>query len=215
MIRRVASSAGLLLLFCVAAVASLKEVQTSADLAVDPKTGSPAVYFNAVLEYDPRPERADLSISWTLYVLEGGREETVSSTSRTSNRPSPGKIYLMSPPSWSNRGSVRCASRHADSANGFSPRLPLPCPLSFRSACASRVGRVERRRPQGVADEELEELVTIYNHPRRTNRRHRGGAYHVPIASFAPVQTYRPSMVAPAPDCHDLWRNAGVTLTVG
>ncbi len=224
MTRRVASlCAGLLLLVCVAAAASLKEVETSADLAVDPKTGNPAVYFNAVLEYDPRPEQADLSFSWTLYVLEGGREETVSSTSRTSEQdPAPGKVYLMSPALLVEPGKTYGAHLVLqDSANGFSYRkdfrylAPLVVPIGLRLEGWDGSSAVDLT---GVADEELEELVTIYNHVKTYEQT----ASEVELtmflsASFAPVQTY-PAVVMVVPNAGlstTYGGTQGVTLTVG
>jgi hypothetical protein len=224
MIRRVASlCAGLLLLSCVAASASLKELQTSADLAVDPQTGNPAVYFNAVLEYAPRPERADLSISWTLYVLDGAREETVSSTLSTSHQdPAPGKVYLMSQALTVEPGKTYGAHLVLqDSANGFSYRkdfrylAPLVVPLGIRLEGWDGSAAVDLT---GVADEELEDLVTIYNHVKtyvQTASEVELGMFL--SASFAAVQTF-PAVVMVVPNAGlsaNYGGTKGVTLTVG
>ena len=53
---------------------ALKEIRWSADLAPNPKTGEPAVYFSVVLQYDPLPTRVDLSVSWVVYALVDGRK---------------------------------------------------------------------------------------------------------------------------------------------
>jgi hypothetical protein len=224
MIRRVALSAAVLLLvFGLAASASLKEVQTSADLAVDPGTGNPAVYFSAVLEYDPRPDEANLTISWSLYVLEGGREETVSSTSRTSHQdPAPGKLYLMSAALPVEPGKTYGAHLVLqDSANGLSYRkdfryvAPLVVPLGIRLEGWDGSSAVDLT---GVADEELEDLVTIYNHVKTYVQTASDVALNLFLSSsMAAVQTF-PAVVMVIPNAGlstTFGETKGVTLTVG
>lgn len=224
MIRRAVTLALVgLALASAAATASLKEVRTSSDLAVDPKTGSPAVYFNAILEYDPRPENADLVISWTTYVLESGREQVVEATSRTSHQdPAPGKLYLMSPAVLVEPGKTYGAHLVLeDSANRLTYRkdfrylAPLVVPIGLRLQGWDGSGAVDLT---GVPDEELEDLVTIYNHVKTYVQT----ASEVELKVFlstamAPVQTF-PAVVMVIPNAglsETYGVTKGVTITVG
>lgn len=224
MIRRsITLAVAALFLLSLASVAALKEVRTSSDLGVDPKTGSAAVYFNVVLEYDPRPERASLSISWTVYTLEGGREAAVETSSSTSLQdPAPGKVYMMSPPLVVEPGKTYGAHLvFQDSANGLAYRkdfrylAPLVVPIGLRLEGWDGSSGVDLT---GVLDEELEDLVTVYNHLKTYVQTASEQAFEAFLTATLPPEQAYPAvaMLIPTAGLSTTYGGTrGVTLTVG
>ncbi|MCX6101510.1 MAG: hypothetical protein NTV92_08890 [Candidatus Bipolaricaulota bacterium] len=169
--RRIFGMVGTILIFSAlaASAAAWKEVRWSADLAVHPRTGEPAVYFSVILQYDPLPDWVDLSVSWAVYALVDGREVAVDSLASSSAQDaSIGKLYLMSPPVPVEPGSTYGAHLIVqDKANrltyrrDFQDLAPLVVPIGLRLQAWHRSSAIDLT---GVADEELEELVTSYNH---------------------------------------------------
>ncbi len=216
---------GFLLLWGVswASMAALKELRASSDLGVDPKTGNAAVFFNVVLEYDPRPERADLSFSWSLYVLEGGREVTVETSARTSLQdPAPGKVYLTSSPLPVEPGKTYGAHLvFQDTANSFSYRkdfrylAPLVVPIGLRLEGWDGSSGVDLT---GVPDEELEDLVTVYQHLRQYVQTASEQAFETFLTAQIPPEQAYPAvaMLIPTAGLSTTYGGTkGVTLTVG
>ncbi len=214
MIRRVAAvSLVLLALSTLSSLAALKEVRSSADLAVDHKTGLPAVYFTVVLEYDPIPTRADLAISWTVYARVDGREVPGKSEASTAAPDAAAaRIWLMSPPMPIEPGKAYGAHLVVeDRANGFTYRkdfqylAPLVVPLGIRLEGWDGSSAVDLT---GVADEELEDLVTLYTHLKTYVQTASDIALETFLSpSMATVQTY-PAVVMVVP-------NAGLSTTYG
>jgi hypothetical protein len=215
--------AGFLLVSAVAVSGAWKEARWSSDLALDPKTGSPAVYFNVVLEYEARPETAVLSISWSLYALADGREVPVDSLAQARTvTPGPSKLYLMSPPLPVEPGKTYGAHLVVqDSANSLTHRRdfrylsPLVVPIGLRLEGWDGSTAVDLT---GVPDEELEDLVTIYNHLKayeQTASEQTLDAFLV--APLPPEQAYpKVVMLIPTAGLTTNYGGAqGVKLTVG
>jgi len=212
-----------LLVSAVAAFAAWKEVRWSADLGVDPQTGNPAVYFNVVLEYATRPETAALSISWSLYALVDGRETLVDSLASTRTLdPGPGKLYLMSPALPVEPGKTYGAHLVVeDSANGLTHRrdfrylAPLVVPIGLHLEGWDGSSAVDLT---GVPDEELEDLVTIYNHVKMYQQTASEQTLDAFLAaSLPPEQAYpKVAMLVPTAGLSTTYGGTqGVTLTVG
>jgi len=224
MSRRVASfCAGCLVLFCLSASASLKEVRWSADVAPAPKTGSSAVYFSVVLEYDPLPERVDLSVTWTAFALVDGQEVAVDSLASSSAQDSSvRRLYLMSPPLPVEPGKTYGAHLTVqDAANGLTYRrdfrylAPLVVPIGLRLEGWDGSSAIDLT---GVADEELEDLATLYTHVKTCQQTASEQALETFLtAPLAPADAY-PAVVLLVPTAGlstNLGGAKGVTLTVG
>lgn len=221
--RAVTLSVALVGLVSLASLSTIKEVRSSADLAVDHKTGAPAVYFSVILEYDPVPTRVDLTITWTVYARVDGREVPgTSDASTAAEDATSGRIWLMSPPMPVEPGKSYGAHLVVnDKANGLSYRkdfqylAPLVVPIGIRLEGWDGSSGVDLT---GVPDEELEDLATLYTHLKAYVQT----ASDIPLETFlsssmAAVQTY-PAVVMVVPNAGlstTYGDTKGVTLTVG
>lgn len=72
----------LIISLCVSAV-EWEEIVWSATVVSDHKTGLPAIIFNIGLAYDEVPDMMELTISWEVFVVEGGMETMLYEHTRT------------------------------------------------------------------------------------------------------------------------------------
>ena len=212
-----------LLFPAVIAAGAWKEADWSADLAVNPKSGGPAVYFSVVLEYDPLPERFDISISWALYAVQDDIEVPVESLASSSAQDSSvRRLYLMSPPLPVEPGKTYGAHLTVqDAANGLTYRrdfrylAPLVVPIGLRLEGWDGSSAIDLT---GVADEELEDLATLYTHVKTYQQTASEQALETFLtAPLAPADAY-PAVVLLVPTAGlstNLGGAKGVTLTVG
>ncbi len=222
--RRVFGVVGTILIFSAlaASAAAWKEVRWSADLAVHPRTGEPAVYFSVILQYDPLPHRVDLSVSWAVYALVDGREVAVDSlASSSAEDASIGKLYLMSPPVPVEPGKAYGAHLIVqDKANNLTYRrdfqylAPLVVPIGLHLQGWDGSSAIDLT---GVADEELEDLVTIYNHLKTYVQTASEQALEAFLTAPLPPEDAYPAVVLLVPTAGlstNLGGATGVTLTV-
>ena len=202
---------------------ALKEIRWSADLAPNPKTGEPAVYFSVVLQYDPLPTRVDLSVSWVVYALVDGQEvPSGSQASSSAQDASIGKLYLMSPPVSVEPGKtygahlvVRDAANNLTCRRDFQYLAPLVVPIGLRLEGWDGSSAIDLT---GVADEELEDLVTIYNHIKSYVQTASAQALDAFLSAPLPPADAYPAVVLLVPTAGlstNLGGTSGVTLTVG
>ncbi len=216
--------AGIVLVSTLAASAvTWEEVRTSTDLATDPRTGDPAVYFSVILQYDPVPARLDLSVSWSVYELVDGQEVPGGSLASSAARDaSVGRLYLMSPAMPVESG--RTYGAHlavTDSANSLSYRkdfrylAPLVVPMGLRLTGWDGSSAIDLT---GVEDEELEDLVTIYNHLTSYQQTASEQALEAFLAAPLPAEDAFPAVVMLVPTAGlsaNLGGAHGITFTVG
>ncbi len=223
--RRIFGLLGTILIFSAlaASAAAWKEVYWSADLAVDLRTGEPAVYFSVTLQYDPLPGRVDLSASWAVYALVDGREVAVDSLASSSAQDaSIGKFYLMSPPVPVEPGKTYGAHLIVqDKANALTYRrdfqylAPLVVPIGLRLQGWDGSSAIDLT---GVADEELEDLVTIYDHLKTYVQTSSEQALEAFLTAPLPPADAYPAVVLLVPTAGlstNFGGTNGVTLTVG
>jgi hypothetical protein len=205
------------------AAGAWKEADWSADLAVNPKTGGPAVYFSVVLEYDPLPERFDISISWALYAVQDGMEVPVESLASSSAQDSSvRRLYLMSPPLPVEPGGTYGAHLAVqDSANGLTYRRdfrylsPLVVPIGLRLEGWDGSSGMDLT---GIADEELEDLATLYAHVKTYQQTASEQSLEAFLTAPLPLTDAYPAVVLLVPTAGlstNLGGAKGVTLTVG
>jgi hypothetical protein len=225
MSRTILTVVGLLALASLAVVAvTWEEMDWSAAVAPDPKTGTPALYFTVVIEYKPTPNTFALETSWVLFEELEGTEQVVDAyTKRSSVGGSIRRIYAMSSGIPVKPGGVYGAHLSlVDSVNGlrfsrdFRYVVPMVVPIGLRLEGWDGSAGVDLT---GVADEELEQLATLYQHLRAYSKQEEGVSLEAFVGTSLPEEEAYPSVVLLVPTAGLSTTlsdgRQGVTLTVG